>query len=81
MPKRILVRRYEIVTESTNEFKQKLFEQETIEITKIISDVNEIEKSMSLTIPESTILFDRKNGDMYSFPVIINSIKKSMDAK
>ncbi len=81
MPKRILVRRYEIITESTNEFKQKLFEQETIEITKIISDIDEIEKSMSLTIPESTILFDRKNGDMYSFPGIINSIKKSMDAK
>ena len=48
---------------------------------KIISDIDEIEKSMSLTIPESTILFDRKNGDMYSFLGIINSIKKSMDAK
>lgn len=54
IPKKILVHRYEIVAESTKKFKQKLFEQETVEITKIISDVNEIEKNMKLTIPEST---------------------------
>ena len=81
IPKKIFIRRYEILRENTKEFKQKLFEQETIEITEIISDIDEVKKSMKLTIPESTALFGRKDGDMYNFSEIIDSLKENIDIK
>lgn len=81
IPKKIFIRRYEILTENTKEFKQKLFEQETIEITEIISDIDEVKKSIKLTIPESTALFGRKDGDMYNFSEIIDSLKENIDIK
>lgn len=81
IPKNIDVFRYKIAPKGSNDFEQKLSEQETIEIIKIISESNEIKNNMKLIIPESTVLFDRENGDMYTFPGVINTLKGSMETK
>jgi len=81
IPKNIDVFRYKIAAKDFNDFAQKLSEQETLEITKIISEPNEIEKNIKLIVLESVVLLDRKSGDMYSFPEIINNLKKSVESK
>ncbi len=81
IPKNIDVFRYKIATKGGNDFEQKLSEQETIEITKIISEPKEIKKNIKLSISESAVLFDRESGDMYFSHEIINSLKKSTETK
>ena len=82
MPQKIIVSRYKITaTPNDKEFKRELFERETIKITKVFSDSKSIEENMKLTIPESVMLFNKKDGNAYSFPGIIKMLKESMDAK